>query len=82
MKYTLVMLLLLSSTAPEAEEVAKPIPDANTAPARSSESKLNLCPKDMPPACACVEYGNGVRVMPANEAYKSRAKILLVGPQT
>ena len=83
--------LFLLSTAARAEETAQPTqtsapPTTSSAPSAAPDlltpDLLALCPPDMPPACACVAQGKGVRVMPANEAYKSRLKVLLVGPKT
>ena len=78
----LAALLLTTATA-QAEEAVQHAPAA--APSSSATAApsdlLALCPPDMPPACACVAQGTGVRVMPANEAYKSRLKVLLVGPK-
>lgn len=81
--------LVITSSALHAEDAAQPAPAATETPERTSASDaatsqqelLALCPTDMPPACACVVQGEGVRVMPANEAYMSRKRVLLVGPK-
>ncbi len=82
MKSTAFLLALLTlSTAAVAQQTPDPAAPPKPAATSSAQDLLALCPPDMPPACACVAQGKGVRVMPANEAYKSRLKVLLVGPK-
>lgn len=76
------LLLLHPGTALQAEDTPKSASTPAAVPSQASQRLLDLCPKDMPPACACVVQGDGVRVMPATEAHKSGKTVLLVGPQT
>lgn len=79
----LLLVTLTIASAARTEEPAKPASATSSAPLTpaADQGLLALCPADMPPACACVAHGEGIRVMPANEAYKSRKKVLLVGPK-
>ena len=78
-----LIVLLLTTAAAQAEEAVQHAPASapSSATITAPPDLLALCPPDMPPACACVAQGKGVRVMPANEAYKSRLKVLMVGPK-
>ncbi len=80
MKYLIAAIWLFMPAPLWAGETQDPVPESS-APARSTPGLHDQCPKDMPPACACIEFGSGVKIMPAIEAYKSGAKILQVGPR-
>lgn len=86
MKFLLLIFFLLPGTTLWAEETKPSLfetaSEAVDPPTERKQSPLDLCPDDMPPACACVTRGKGIRVMPAIEAYKNREEILLVGPRT